>query len=104
MTDQLRLDLGRGVSLRDESTKSVLSHNEEWADRASRVIDRLAGSGILFTAEDVAEEVGLPPHPNAMGAAILAASKANRIVWSGQVQKATRDARHCSILRVWRGK
>ncbi len=104
MADQLHLDLGRGRALRDHGTDSVLSRHEEWANRASRVIDRLAGSGILFTAEDVSDECGLPPHPNAMGGAFIRAAKKGRIVWSGQIRTATRDARHASMLRVWRGK
>lgn len=104
MSDQLFLNLGQGAALRDGGTAKVVSRSEEWANKATRVIIRLAATGILFTSEDVVDEVGLPPHPNATGGVFLRASKRGLIVWSGQLQKAKRDARHASMLRVWRGK
>jgi hypothetical protein len=104
MSDQLRLELGQGVALRDVGTNSVLDRNHEWAERADRFLKTLAVSGYDFTAEDVSEEVGLPPHPNAMGGVFLRASKKGLIVPTGTVVRAERDARHASMLRVWRGR
>jgi len=104
MSDQMRLELGQGPALRDAGTNSVLDKNQEWALRAERFLHLLAVSGWDFTAEDVTEEIGAPPHPNLMGAVFLRASKAGYIVPTGRVVRASRDARHASMLRVWRGK
>ena len=104
MSDQLRLELGQGVALRDVGTNSVLDRNHEWAERADRFLEILALSVFDFTAEDVTAEIGAPPHPNLMGAVFLRASKKGVIVPTGRVVRAERDARHASMLRVWRGK
>ena len=104
MSDQMRLDLAQGPALRDAGTNSVLDRNQEWAQKAERLLFLLAVSGYDFSAEDIYEEIGPPPHPNLMGAVFLRASKAKKIVPTGRVVRAERDARHASMLRVWRGK
>jgi hypothetical protein len=62
----------------------------------------LARNGAEFTAEDVREWVGDPPHPNALGARVLAAVKADIIVRTGY-RKATRREAHARVLAVYRG-
>jgi len=103
MSDQLRLELGQGEALRDAGAKAVLDRNAAWAEKADRCMKLMAVCGYDFTAEDVTAEIGQPPHPNAMGGVFLRASRKGLIVPVG-VKRATRDARHASMLRVWRGK
>lgn len=62
----------------------------------------LSRNGAEFTAEDVRQWVGDPPHPNALGARILAAAKGGIIQCIGY-RKATRREAHARVLGVYRG-
>ena len=66
------------------------------------MIATLSRNGADFTAEDVRQWVGDPPHPNALGARILSAVK-NGIIQCIGYRKATRREAHARILGVYRG-
>lgn len=105
MTEQL--DLLSGAYLRDQGAEQVRSHNEEWAERADIAVGRLAFETILgirdrFSAEDVRQVVGDPPHFNCMGAVFLRARKRGLIQPCGE-GKASRAVGHATRLRYYRG-
>ena len=74
-----------------------------WVEEADKAIGQLAAEGVEFTAETLAERVGRPSHPNAMGARIHAAA-AKGIIEKVGVVKAKRRERHANEMRVWRGR
>ena len=95
--DQLEL----GEVLRDEGIARVeANHGNDWAQRADDAIAALVSRRLPFTADDVREMAGDPPHPNLLGARLRAWSQSGRIVHWGW-QRATRAERHASVLGVW---
>ena len=94
----------RGRQLRDQGTALVWDHTpDEWREDALDAIAALALSGRRFTAEDVRHRVGDPPHPNAMGAALLTMSKRKVIVRTGTTRSPARPERHANQLAEWVG-
>jgi hypothetical protein len=92
-----------GEDLRDEGTARVSTNApEEWVALCDAIIRQLARSGEEFTAEEVRIWTGNPPHPNALGARFLVASKANLIRRVGY-RNATRPEAHARVLRVYQG-
>ncbi len=89
---------------RDHGTQRTLTDPEsrQWQDEAEGVLEELAASGVVFSAEDIYRILGPAPSDGAAGALFLRAAKSKRIVNVGIV-RATRVARHAGILRTWRG-
>ena len=75
----------------------------EWQDRAEAILEELARSGAVFSAETLYDRMGPAPSDGAMGAVFLRASKAGRIVNVG-ITRAKRVSRHAGIVRTWRGR
>lgn len=92
-----------GVTLKDAGMALASESKTEWMELAVACIQNLARSGKPFTAEDVADIVGLPGGSNkAMGAAI------NRVARSGMIYRygerpASRKTSHARMLAVWFG-
>ncbi len=92
-----------GEELRDEGSEKVTRNApDEWLALCDAIIRQLARSGEEFTAEEVRMWCGNPPHPNAIGARFLVASKARIITRTGY-RNATRPEAHARVLRVYRG-
>lgn len=96
-------DLARGRELADEGASRALNADDDplaaWRVRAQARLKALADSGATFTADDVTDQAGEPPSPNAMGGLF----RANRssLVAVGYTQT-TRQAGHARVIRVWR--
>lgn len=75
----------------------------EWQDRAEAILEELARSGTVFSAEDIYERIGPSPSDGGAGAVFLRASKARRIVNVG-ITRAKRVSRHAGVVRTWRGR
>jgi len=54
-----------------------------------------------FTAEDILEHTGLPPHPNAIGAAMHSLARKVKLIRVGY-RAAKRPSRHAGAVAVWR--
>jgi len=89
-----------GRELKEQGVDRVASRSIDFQDRAALAIGRLAMRGKMFTAEDVRELVGDPPHPNAMGAALRIASREGAIIACGW-KEASRGSAHGRVLRLW---
>lgn len=98
-----QLELGR--TLRDAGTFAVDSRDDhaDWRTEVDREIDRLAATGLPFTADDVrARGIPDPISAKAWGARFLAAAKQRRIVRVGY-QPSRRPSVHAHPVAVWRG-
>ncbi len=74
----------------------------EYRDKVNQAIWKLVCMGVRFTAEDVREFSGEPPHQNALGGLIFGAVKAGiieRVDWA----KAKRRASHARNIQVYKG-
>jgi len=88
-----------GETLKQQGLALVESHTpEDWkADFA--MVGRTQGDE--FTAEDIIDIIGLPPNPNAVGAAMSALVKELKLVRVGY-RPAKRPSRHAGVVAVWR--
>jgi hypothetical protein len=96
---------------RDEMTEAVRGTGERlalegvddhWQTEAWRELRRLADSGRSFTADDLAEAVGAPSSPGAVGALFAAGRRSGLIATTGYATS-RRIGRHSGLQRVWRG-
>lgn len=76
--------------------------NGEWRAAVDAELERLAHTGVRFTAEDVLEVTGRPARANATGARFMAAARRGLIAQVGTTT-ATRGPAHGRLLRVWAG-
>lgn len=92
------------TELRDEGIDLVEEHTpDDWRERCDAEIERQAGLGWTFTAEDIREFVGSPKnHPNAMGARFRRAAQKKIIVVVG-FSLGTRRESHARLLRKYKG-
>ena len=93
-----------GETLKQQGLALVDSHTpEEWKDCFSAVGRAVAEGGEPFTAEDILATcgVGLPPSPNAIGAAMHALARELKLVRVGY-RPAKRPSRHAGAVAVWR--
>lgn len=99
------IDNYEGRRLRDQGAAQVTENTpNEWVVNADGVIATMASSGTEFTAEDVRDFTGDPPHHhNAMGARILAAVKQGIIVRVG-FTNSRRKRSHAAVIAVYKGK
>lgn len=100
-----KYDNSEGRRLRDEGAARVTDNTpNEWVLAADGVIASMASSGSEFTAEDVRDFTGDPPHHhNAMGARILAAVKQGIIVRVG-FTNSRRKRSHAAVIAVYKGQ
>lgn len=91
-----------GEQLRDEGIDRVLSAdaNEEWRDAAYRWMEALP-IGRIFTSNDLVEQIGMPPSPNAVGAIMRAAGVQGITRNTGVYRKSARPSCHAAILALW---
>jgi len=90
-----------GETLKQAGLNLVESHTpEEWKQQFALAGRAMAIGGEPFTAEDLIPLVGLPPHPNAIGAAMHALARELRLVRVGY-RSAKRPSRHCGVVAVW---
>lgn len=95
-------DLAAGQAAADAGSALALDAAEHWKIVANEVLDELIEKGEEFTADDIADRVGIPAdHPNAMGGLFSAASKQLRIV-PVRTTKATRKESHARRVCVWK--
>lgn len=103
---QIPLDFG-GVK-RDRGMADSMSTFAKGEIRTAIVL--CASKHTTFTAEEVRSFLGasvkdqLQMHPNALGAAIHAAARANLIETTGMTKKATHPDAHSRRILVWRLK
>jgi len=98
------MSLDEGRKLRDAGVSSVLTNElDAWKRDASQALAMLASNGEPFSADDIRERVGNPPHHfNAMGAVFRVASIQGLIRRVGYEQS-TRSSRHASFRSMWIG-
>lgn len=90
-----------GETLRDQGMALVLSAEEEWRNNAYAWIENTQ-AGMVFTALDLTEALGLPPHKNAVGAVFGTMARRGVILRTKQTEKSWRASRHAAVLPVWR--
>ncbi len=79
------------------------ANTSDWdRGRLTRFITMMAASGVTFTADSCRDALLEADHPNRVGAAFMAASRAGLIVCVG-VEPSRTSTRHGGLLRVWRG-
>lgn len=94
--------LAAGQAAADAGSAVALNAAEQWKVVANEALDELIATGEEFTADDIAERVGVPEdHPNAMGGLFSAASKQRRIQPVG-MKKVTRPISHARRVLVWK--
>ena len=101
----IRLNLEEGRRLRDIGAGLAGGASDEasiWRSNAAQTIERLAASGVEFSADDVISEVGMPPKPNMVGAAFLSASK-RKVIHSVGMTQGARPESHARVQRLWVG-
>lgn len=91
-----------GAELRDAGMDLAEQGDDAYKALAILEIRRQARAGWRITAETVTAVVGLPAHPNVMGALFSKLKRAGEIVDVGYSQ-ATRPERHASRFLVWIG-
>lgn len=92
-----------GRELRDAGMALVSdAEGDAWKALATNEIRRQARAGWRITAETVTAVVGLPAHPNVMGALFSGLKRGGEITDVGYMQ-AQRTERHASRMLVWIG-
>jgi|GEM_PF-2561346 len=71
-----------------------------WIRAATETLDELIEAGQPFSTDDLWARLPAPPEPRAMGAVIVAASRAKRIVQVGY-RKSERARCHARPIPVW---
>jgi hypothetical protein len=91
-----------GETLKQQGLALVEGHTPEgWRWGFITAGRRIAMHGAPFTAEDIVSCCGLPPNPNAIGAAMHALARELRLVRVGY-RPAKRPSRHAGAVAVWR--
>lgn len=96
-----------GLQARNQGAARVLEHaGDGWQSDIRRVIYDLASRRLEFTSDDVraeAQQAGIPEphHPNAYGAALLAAAHAGLIIDTGRVARSERPEARGRKVAVW---
>lgn len=90
-----------GMAKAGTGTPGVLS--SDWRDKAAEAMAELAATGEEFSADDLVEKVGPPPHPNMLGPTFGNAARADLINAVG-FRQATRASAHARVQRTWKGK
>ncbi len=84
-----------------EATTRVLSHADpDWAERAWEWLAALP-SRTTFTSDDLTGSVGMPHHPNAVGAIVTAAARERIIVKTGHYVPGRRVTCRGAVLALW---
>lgn len=100
-----------GLRARNAGAATVLENaGPDWSEEIQGVIATIAGEvpGLPFTADDVrARAMGRgipePHHPNAYGAAMLAAARAGIIRATGGFRRSERAGARGRMLAEWKG-
>jgi hypothetical protein len=95
-------DLAAGRAAKDAGSQLALDANAEWKAAALEAMEKYIRLGIPFTSDDITDEVGEPPHPNAMGG-LFSGGFRNRLKVVGTTES-TRKAAHARLIRVWQAK
>lgn len=93
-------DLEEGRARRDEGAATVAANTPSWQEEARQAIGYLAAQGEPFSADDLVELVGMPPHPNSLGAAFVSSSRRGAIRALGYTQ-GRRPESHARVQRLW---
>lgn len=80
-----------------------LRDRDAWTADALDAVAMLAQAGAVFTAEDVADFVTDPPHPNQWGALMRRAWLDGLIRPVGYV-RSRKTSRHAGVIRLWTGR
>lgn len=95
-----------GATLRDEGARLALDAAWHlWRMTAQETLAELADSGREFDADDLVDEVGLPPvtgSPNAMGG-LFAGAYATGLIEPVGYTTSVRRSRRFGVIRRWRG-
>lgn len=91
--------LGRAGA--DAALHGYAMNDGDWRAAAEHRLDELIASGVVFTAEDVTDKVGVAPSPNAIGG--LFQGRKRDMVLVG-FTTATRPEAHGRALRTWQGR
>lgn len=92
--------LAQGRALRDEGEGLAEDASAEWRQAAYGWIETYA-HGSRFTAIDLTDAVGMPPHVNAVGAVMAGASKRGLTRNTGTYIQSIRRDRHAGRNAVW---
>jgi hypothetical protein len=90
-----------GETLKQQGLALVAEHSADWQMTFAERGRRVAKAGLNFTAEDILLCVGIPPNPNAVGAAMHALARELKLVRVGY-RPAKRPSRHAGVVAVWR--
>lgn len=73
-----------------------------WRIEAERCARWLAGSGMVFTQDEITDRVGLPIRRNATGSLLSGLARSGVIIRVGDV-KGSRDSQHARRISQWKG-
>jgi hypothetical protein len=90
-----------GEQLRDRGVALVDTTEDQWQVEADRALSYLLATKAPFTAADLTDLVGMPGHPNKVGAFIIGAARRGVIRPTGHYVKARRAASHARVMREW---
>jgi hypothetical protein len=83
------------------SQAMALDNGADWSEDALATIVSISIARYVFSADDLALEMGKPPHPNMTGAAFSTARTLGYIEAHGYTTSNT-PSRHHGVIRVWR--
>lgn len=90
-----------GEALRDEGMARVSEGEarQAWLARGVDVIEQI-GTGTVFSADDLHDEIGEPPHPNLWGP-LFNRAKAEGLIRVTGYAPSYRRSRHAALTRLW---
>ena len=98
--DQLQL----GMGLRDEGIETVVENSRSWQDMALDIVKSMPDGELM--GEDIHRKVqaaiGEPHHPNAYGALIMKAIRADFLAKTGAYKKSSRPSAHARVNPVYK--
>ena len=94
-----------GKALADEGAAAAFNTLDErlstWRSDATKAMDLFIRRGRQFTSDDIADQVGDPPKPNAMGGLFMAHKhRLNAVGYT----TTKRQSGHNRVIRVWCAK
>jgi hypothetical protein len=85
------------------SQAMALDNGADWSEDALATIVSISIARYVFSADDLALEMGKPPHPNMVGAA-FAAARTRGLIEAVGYQTSTNKSRRNGVIRTWRRK
>lgn len=83
------------------SQAMALDNGADWSEDALATIVSISLARYIFSADDLAAEMGKPPHPNMVGAA-FAAARSRGLIEAVGYQTSASKSRKNGVIRTWK--